>query len=130
MERLEAGGDQLPGDTPSIASVLNRSITSRPDEEEEVEYDGEEEDLLRITPEIVAVAATFPGRDLGVDYEAGHQWRLEEDWEYARQNEDQRPVLEEVSRRWPAQIEARSREELEPHEKGRISELRPEVRDL
>jgi hypothetical protein len=45
----------------------------------------------QITPEMASLAATLPGRDLGVDCEAAHQLRLEQDWEYARQKEPRIP---------------------------------------
>jgi hypothetical protein len=72
-EHVEGDGDQLPGYTP-LSSTLgdaNRFLQHRRtqlfnwtthDEEEE-----EEEHLLRITPEMVRLAAVLPGRDWGID---------------------------------------------------------------
>jgi hypothetical protein len=85
---------------PSSAAVVQFGVAQFPawDGEPTTFYD----DALWITPE--TVAATFPGRDWDVDYVADHQWVLEEDWEYARQNEPEDPAPVEGTRRWLAQI--------------------------
>jgi hypothetical protein len=91
--------------------------------------EAEEEDLLRITPEMVTLAATMPGREWGIDYEADDRWRMEEDWEYARQNPEPKPRAEEGSQAWLVQIEAQAREEV-MHEDQHLRELREDVPDL
>jgi hypothetical protein len=74
--------------------------------------DDEERELLRITPEMVSLASILTVRDWGIDSEAHHQWRLEEDWECARQNPEPEPVVVEGTRKSLAQIEAIARVEI------------------
>jgi hypothetical protein len=52
----------------------------------QIQEEEKEEDLVRVTLEMSALASAMSERDWGFDHEADHLWPMEEDWEYARQN--------------------------------------------